>query len=156
MASALRILLAEDNPGDVYLVEEALKRQSIAHKLTVVNDGDRAWKSIEAAETGGTEGFDLFMFDLNLPARPGLELLARIRRSRGRISKAPVVIVTSSNSTRDRTAAARGGADYYFCKPSKLDDFLKLGSIIQQLWLASTADNKTAGSNIPGRNEENQ
>ena len=137
MSSALRILLAEDNPGDVYLVEEALKRQSLAHELTVVNDGDRAWKSIEAAENSEARGFDLFMFDLNLPARPGLELLARIRRSRGKISKAPVVIVTSSNSMKDRTAAAWGGADYYFCKPLKLDEFLKLGPIIEKLWLAS-------------------
>jgi CheY-like chemotaxis protein len=137
----LRILLAEDNPGDIYLVEEALKRQSIAHELTVVTDGELAWKSIESADKAG-DGFDLYMLDLNLPARPGLELLTRIRKSRGKISTAPVVIVTSSNSTRDRAAAARAGADYYFCKPSKLEEFLKLGHIIQELWLASLAGGK--------------
>ena len=146
MGPALRILLAEDNPGDVFLVEEALNRQSIAHEITVVSDGERAWKSIEAADAAGGGAFDLFMLDLNLPVRPGLELLARIRRSRGRISKAPVVIVTSSNSTRDRNAAARGGADYYFCKPSKLEEFLKLGPILEQLWIASTMHFESASS----------
>jgi len=133
MREGLRILLAEDNPGDVFLFEEALKRHAISHELTVATDGEGAWKWIEAAETAQA-GFDLFVLDLNLPVRPGLELLARIRSSHGKMSRAPVVIMTSSNAMRDRSAAAHGGADYYFCKPSNLDEFLKLGSIVQQLW----------------------
>ena len=70
----------------------------------------------------------------------------------GIVSKAPVVIVTSSNSTRDRNAAARGGADYYFCKPSKLEEFLKLGPILEQLWIASTTHFESASSDRPARN----
>ena len=135
MARAMRILLAEDNPGDVFLVKRALRRHLAAeHELVVANDGDAAWKLIESAEKNTAESFDLFIVDLNLPVRPGLEVLARIRRCHGKMSRAAVVIVTSSSSRPDREAAWRGGADYYFCKPSDLESFLTLGVIVRDLW----------------------
>ena len=138
MGRALRILLAEDNPGDVYLIKEALNRHSPEHELLVATDGGSAWKLIEAAEKPRARKFDIFMLDLNLPTRPGLELLARVRSSRGRMSRALIVIVTSSNAAQDRSAAAQGGADYFFCKPSNLDAFLQLGAIVRRLWAERT------------------
>jgi chemotaxis family two-component system response regulator Rcp1 len=40
--NALQILLAEDNPGDVLLVETALEEYQIVHELRVVQDGEEA------------------------------------------------------------------------------------------------------------------
>ena len=139
MGRALRILLAEDNPGDVFLVREALRRNFIEHELTVAKDGRSAWDLIEAADGSGTEGFDIFMLDLNLPARTGLELLSRIRGGRGNIADALIVILTSSNWSKDRMSAERDGADYYFLKPSTLDGLLQIGNIIAQLWSERSA-----------------
>lgn len=144
MRRALRILLAEDNPGDVYLVKEAFKTHSLEHELIVAGDGGVAWQLIEEADQPRTQGFDIFMLDLNLPVRTGLELLARIRSSRRKMSRAVVVIVTSSNATGDRNAAISGGADFYFCKPSTLDGFLQLGSIVKELWGARSASGRRA------------
>jgi two-component system, chemotaxis family, response regulator Rcp1 len=138
MSRACRILLAEDNPGDVYLVREALNRQSLFYELLVATDGERAWTMIEAADAGKIEGFDICMLDLNLPVRPGLEVLTRIRSCRGPMAQALVVIVTSSNLTQDRVATSRDGADYYFCKPSNLHSFLQLGEIVSGLWAGRT------------------
>ena len=39
---SLQILLAEDNPGDVFLVREALHVHNIDHQLHVVTDGEQA------------------------------------------------------------------------------------------------------------------
>ena len=130
------ILLAEDNPGDVFLVKHALERHSVEHELTIAADGQSAWKFIDAATASPANAFDIFLLDLNLPIRSGLELLARIRLSSGKIAQAIIVIVTSSNSPHDRAAAVDGGADHYFCKPSNLDGFLELGAIVKQLWIA--------------------
>ena len=142
MDRALRMLLAEDNPGDVFLVKESLNRHSLKHNLTVASDGERALKLIEAAENSPSEAFDIFVLDLNLPLRPGLELLARIRKCDGPLNNALIVVVTSSYSIGDRNAASALGADYYFCKPANLDAFLQLGSIIQQLWSAKVSREK--------------
>lgn len=141
MRQAVRILLAEDNPGDVFLVKQALKRHSIEHELTIAKDGQQAWKLIEASEQPAAGTFDIVMLDLNLPVRPGSELLARIRTSSGELSRVLVVILTSSNSPHDRNAALRDGADYYFCKPSDYEAFLQLGAITKELW--DTRDGKT-------------
>jgi DNA-binding response OmpR family regulator len=89
---------------------------------------------IEAAETNQRRVFTFFLLDLNLPAHAGLELLARIRRS-PLMARMPVVIVTSSDAVRDRMSIEKSGADYYFCKPSRLETFLELGSIVQRLWV---------------------
>ena len=141
----LRILLAEDNPGDVFLVKEALRRQGIEHTLTLATNGQAAWELIEAAEHRPAAGYDLFMIDLNLPSRPGVELVARIRSSPTSMGHAPVVIVTSSSAPRDRSAADRAGANYYFCKPSNFAQFLKLGSIVEQLTVDSHAGSVSGG-----------
>jgi chemotaxis family two-component system response regulator Rcp1 len=132
--SALRILLAEDNPGDVFLVKEALTKHSVDCELIVANDGQEAWQLIEAEDRSGARGFDICLLDLNLPGRPGVEIAARIRRCGGDLSRALIILVTSSTWTQDRNAAGSCGADYYFCKPSHLDGFLELGSVIRSLW----------------------
>jgi CheY-like chemotaxis protein len=150
MARAMRILLAEDNPGDVFLVKKALKRHlAVEHELVVANDGDAAWKLIESAEGTPPAGFDLFIIDLNLPVRPGLEVLARIRRCRGKMSRAIVLVVTSSSSVPDREAARR--ADYYFCKPSDLESFLKLGVVVRDLWNVQVEEKTSKTKRRAGR-----
>ena len=147
MGRALRILLAEDNPGDVFLVKEALNRHSLEHELTVAGDGEAAWALIERADTPQGRNFDIVLLDLNLPVRSGLELLNRIRSGRRNMVRALVVIVTSSNSPVDRAGAAEGGADYYFCKPSHFEEFLQLGSVIKEL-CAARAPKKTTRTGL--------
>src|SRR3954453_6702788 len=68
----IRILLAEDNQGDVILVEEALAEHKIAHELHVVSDGAEALNFV--AEMGNGDGPpcpDVLLLDLNLPKVDG-------------------------------------------------------------------------------------
>jgi CheY-like chemotaxis protein len=151
-SAALRILLAEDNPGDVYLVKEALRLHSIEYELVLAESGLSAWQLIEGAQSDRAKGFDICILDLNLPVRDGLELTARIRGSDGAQPRTLIVIMSSSNSARERDAALQAGADYYFCKPSSLDEFLRFGAILQDLWTTRQKEaQKREGEN---RNEQ--
>jgi CheY-like chemotaxis protein len=134
MGPTLRILLAEDNPGDVFLIKEALKRHCRDFELTVAADGKAALELIQAAETSHGKTYNFFLLDLNLPARHGIELLAQIRRSSSTRCRFPVVIVTSSNAARDYKSSHDAGADYFFCKPSDYEEYLQLGMIVERLW----------------------
>ena len=148
-SAALRILLAEDNPGDVYLVKEALRQHSIEHELILAEDGVSAWKLVDGVASDGAKGFDICILDLNLPVRDGLEIAARIRGGDGGRPPTLILIMSSSNSVRERNAALEAGADYYFCKPSNLEEFLGFGAILQDLWKARQKQAPTKGGENP-------
>ncbi|MBV8833946.1 MAG: response regulator [Acidobacteriaceae bacterium] len=131
-AELVRVLLAEDNPGDVLLVREALKLQPFQSELTVQPDGERMLGFIDQIEAGQQPCPDIILLDLNLPRRTGEILLERIRQSKPCL-KVPIVIVTSSGSPRDREIAERLGANRYFQKPSDYEKFMHLGSVIREL-----------------------
>jgi two-component system response regulator len=129
----LRILLAEDNLGDVLLVQYALKTYEIPHELQVVRDGDEALAIIE--HMGGPDGIpcpDLILLDLNLPKVDGSEVLSRFRKH-PQCAQVPVIVMTSSDAHRDRERMAQFGIARYFRKPSDLNAFLKLGAVVVEV-----------------------
>ena len=132
MSLSLTILLAEDNPGDVYLVRRALERHGFADlDLVVVDDGEAALRYMDRVDSDDALlAPDLAMLDLNLPRATGNRILARIRDSR-RCAGIPIIIVTSSDSSIDRAAAAELGATSYFQKPVDLAGFMQLGRVVR-------------------------
>ena len=126
----LRILLIEDNPADVYLIREALKENNVECTLHVAADGKDALEMLNRGLPGGAR-LDLIILDLNLPRHDGLEILDRLRdMGKGSI---PVVVLTSSDSPRDRQTAIDLGAIRYLRKPSGLEQFLSLGLVFRDL-----------------------
>src|SRR5438093_11784374 len=67
-ATPIQILLAEDNPGDVFLIREALREQGLEYELSVVEDGEEAVSCVcrEGVYAGGARP-DLMLLDLNRP-----------------------------------------------------------------------------------------
>jgi CheY-like chemotaxis protein len=122
------ILLAEDNPADVYLIREALREHSVDCALLVAADG----KDVMALLSGEGAPPDLIILDLNLPRHDGIEILQRVRATDG-MAHIPVVVLTSSDSPRDRLVATQLGATRYIKKPSSLDQFLDLGAVFKEL-----------------------
>jgi CheY-like chemotaxis protein len=132
MSSPITILLAEDNPGDVFLVRRALEKHGLRDvELIVVEDGQAALRYIERVD-GDDSVFSpaLALLDLNLPRATGSRILLRIRQSR-RCGAIPIIIVTSSDSPLDREAAAQLGATGYFQKPGDLAGFMHLGQVVR-------------------------
>jgi CheY-like chemotaxis protein len=129
----LTILLAEDNPGDVFLVRRALEKQGIPFDLVVVEDGQAALHFLDRADADDTVPRpDIALVDLNLPRATGGRILLHIRQSL-RCATIPVIVVTSSDSPLDHEAAAKLGANHYFQKPGDLAGFMHLGVIVRRL-----------------------
>ncbi|HEX4227335.1 MAG TPA: response regulator [Bryobacteraceae bacterium] len=126
----LRIFLAEDNRADVYLVELALKEEDLQFILCLASDGEAALKIV--ATFGETEPApDIALLDLNLPRHDGDQVL-RSLRNHPRCACTPIIIMTSSDSVRDRDTAQRYQA-VFFTKPSDLSGFLELGRLVKTL-----------------------
>jgi CheY-like chemotaxis protein len=131
-----RILLAEDNDGDVFLVRRALEKRGLLHELVVAHNGEEALIWLDAhADSHSTyphrDAPDLILLDLNLPRVDGGQLLSHIRKSDS-FSRTPVIVLTSSDSPKDRQMAMELGANLYFRKPTDLASFMDLGRIIEE------------------------
>ena len=127
------VLLADDNPSDVYLIREALREHAVDCTLHVVSDGKDAL-ALVSGETGNAEtaSISLIILDLNLPRHDGIEILQKLRQSMA-FERVPVVVLTSSDSPRDWVQANELGVARYLRKPSSLEEFLGLGAIFKEL-----------------------
>jgi two-component system, chemotaxis family, response regulator Rcp1 len=126
-----RILLIEDNPADVHLIREALTEKEVAYDLDTIDDGEVAREHISAIEAGRKPRPDIILLDLNLPKVTGDVLLKRIRQSAS-MADIPVMVLTSSDSPRDRTLAEKLGASAYIRKPSNLEEFMAIGENVRR------------------------
>ncbi len=126
------ILIAEDNPGDVRLLLEALRPHFAKFDLHVVDDGDKALKFFSALEGSSPKPPDLILLDLNLPKTDGREVLRSIKRT-PLIQQVPVIVLSSSDSPKDRADTVELGAERFIRKPSTLDEFLEIGAIAREL-----------------------
>ena len=131
--SVLNVLLAEDNPGDILLVKEALAHYHISHELYVVRDGGEALAFLHRmGETGSVPCPDVLLLDLNLPRVDGPEILVEFRKNPGCIHT-PVIVISSSDTHKDRQRMDALGVNCYFRKPSDLEEFLKLGAVVRRV-----------------------
>ena len=127
------VLLVEDSPADIYIVRESLKKHLKSFQLEVIQDGEKAFDAIAAAESNeNTTTPALCILDLNLPKRSGKEILKRIRGS-PKFANVPVLIFTSSDSPVDRAETAQLGATAYFRKPHDLEEFMCIGKVVQSV-----------------------
>jgi DNA-binding response OmpR family regulator len=126
-----RILLVEDNPADVHLIREALTEKQIPCDLETIDDGEVAAAHISDIEAGHKARPDIVLLDLNLPKVTGDVLLKRIRQSSS-MADVPVIVLTSSDSPRDRNQAEKLGASAYIRKPSNLEEFMAIGDHVRR------------------------
>ena len=134
-----RIVLVEDAEPDVFLVREALERDGLEFELEVLDDGEKAVDFIDRIDQDpGIRRPNLLLLDLNLPKKSGGQVLERVRQSPV-CAHVPVVILTSSDSPMDKARAAQYKATEYFKKPSKWDEFMRLGPLVRDLLVEGAA-----------------
>lgn len=122
----VEILLIEDNPGDVVLMQEAFKEAEVLHRLSVASNGDAALALLRCEnEYKNAARPNLILLDLNLPGQDGQEVLAEIRHDK-HLDEIPVVVLTSSENDTDEVECYRLKANRYITKPTQFDDFIDI------------------------------
>ena len=135
MTDKHKILLIEDNPGDVRLTQEALKDAKVRNKLHVVRDGVEALAFLRReGKYAGAPHPDLILLDLNLPRKNGREVLAEIKKDPN-LRRIPVVILTVSQAEEDVLKTYDLHANCYITKPVDLDQFMTVVQSIEDFWL---------------------
>ena len=127
-----RILLVEDNPGDVRLTMEAFRDSKLENPLDVVKDGIEALAYLN----GTVEALpDLILLDLNLPRMDGRELLAAIKHDE-RLKTIPVVVLTTSKADQDVLGSYALQASCFITKPVDFNKFTEVVKAIDRFWLS--------------------
>jgi CheY-like chemotaxis protein len=131
-----RILLVEDDPGNVRLAQEAFKESAAPPLLDVVDNGEDAMAFLRGqGRYGDAVRPDLILLDLNLPKKNGHEVLVEIK-SDTRLRCIPVIILTTSSNEQDVIHTYNNSGNCYITKPADLDDFMRVIGMIERFWLS--------------------
>jgi chemotaxis family two-component system response regulator Rcp1 len=133
----VEILLVEDEPASVRLVQEALKGSRVALHLNVAHDGEQALAIVRregpfAAATAP----DLILLDLHLPKMDGFAVLNELKQDAA-FRCIPVIVLTTSSTTADIQHCYALGANAYVVKPRSLAQVLTVISSIADFWCAA-------------------
>ena len=129
------ILLVEDNPGDVELIEEALQSGRVLNRISVAEDGEAAVAFLNREKNyENAPRPDLIMLDLNLPKKSGFEVLAEVKGN-PELAGVPVVILTTSKAERDIVKGYSLHANCFVSKPVDVEEFLSVVRATGEFWL---------------------
>ena len=119
----IEVLLAEDNEGDARLIKEIVSRCSVAVRITVAEDGEKAL----ALLADPLFKPDLIITDMNMPKVAGPALLKR-----SNANGIPVVVFSSSTNPADKAEALKLGARECVEKPIDLDEYTE--TLWKMIW----------------------
>lgn len=135
MGHPVEILIVEDNPGDVRLMQEAMRDSKVLNQIHVVEDGVAAMAYLHRdGEYADAPCPDLIMLDLNLPMKDGREVLEEVKED-PELRRIPVVILTTSGAEDDILRTYNHHANCYITKPIDLKQFIKVVRAIENFWL---------------------
>jgi two-component system, chemotaxis family, response regulator Rcp1 len=133
----IHILLVEDNPADVNMMQETLEESDVAATLHVVSDGEEAMAFLNReGKFAAAPRPDLVLLDIGLPKKNGLEVLSEIKGDPA-LLRIPVIILTTSKAEEDILKSYDLHANSYITKPVHLDGFLQLVRLLKEFWFGT-------------------
>lgn len=131
----VKILLVEDNEGDIVLTLEAMKALQLSNCIQIARDGEEAMQYLQKeGRFENAETPDLVLLDINLPRMNGKEVLAQIKNDEF-LMTIPVVMLTTSDSEKDILESYQNHANCYITKPAGYKKFINVVSMIKDFWI---------------------
>jgi CheY-like chemotaxis protein len=129
----IKILLIEDNEGDILLTKEAFEESRIINTITALKDGSEAIRFFETLRNA-EDAPDLVLLDVNLPKVSGHEVLLFIKNSE-KYKSIPVIMLTTSSSEKDILKSYNNHVNCYITKPVEVADFMEAITKIEDFWI---------------------
>ena len=127
----IKILLVEDNEGDIVLTQEALKDGRIKNNIIIARDGVEALALLDSGESLP----DLILLDINLPKLNGLEVLTAIKTDL-RLKTIPVIMLSTSDEQNDILTSYYNYANCFITKPVDFNRFIDVVRTIETFWIS--------------------
>jgi CheY-like chemotaxis protein len=133
-----RVLVAEDDPSDVFFLRRAFSLAGLPAALHFVRDGQEAIDYLEGGKQFSDRDAyplpDLMLLDLKMPRLNGFDVLDWLRSKPG-LNRLLVAVLTSSDQPQDINRAYDLGANSYLLKPHSAEQLADLIKHVQKYWL---------------------
>ena len=132
------ILLAEDEPSDVFLMKRALKTAQITNPLQVACNGQEAIDYLsgkgEFADRARFPIPSIVFLDLKMPYKSGFDVLEWVR-TQPHLDQTLVMVLTSSSEERDIAQCYKLGARTFLVKPPNAAQLVELMRSLKEFWI---------------------
>jgi CheY-like chemotaxis protein len=122
------ILVAEDDPDDRLLIEQAFMSGDLSNNLFFVQDGEELLDYLFGRQRYSANGSTMplcIVLDLKMPRKDGREVLQEIRKN-PEYANLPILVFSTSDSEYDRQYCAKLGVSDYITKPDSYSGLLAL------------------------------
>jgi CheY-like chemotaxis protein len=131
------VLIVEDDPNDVRLLQRALRDNAITNPVKFMQDGQEAISYLEGAgQYSDREAYPypgLLIIDLKMPRKSGMEVLIWLK-DHPECYVIPAIIFTSSDQLIDVKLSYGHGANSYIVKPGTFEELKRTIRIIFEYW----------------------
>lgn len=130
------ILVADDDPDDRMLLQDALEESEVDGQIQFVKNGQELLDFLRASverDASGAARPALVLLDLNMPRKDGREALREIK-SDARLRSTPVVVLTTSKAEEDVVGCYNSGANSYIVKPMSFEGLVEVVNTLGSYW----------------------
>ncbi len=133
----ITILVADDDPDDRLMMEEALEESRLANDLHFVEDGEELMDYLyhrgKYEERKDSPRPKLLLLDLNMPKKDGREALKEIKAD-SNLRQIPIVVLTTSKAEEDIYRSYDLGVNSFITKPVTFDSLVELMKNLGKYW----------------------
>jgi len=134
---SITILMAEDDPDDRMLVQDALKASRLINDLHFVEDGEELMEYLQRrgkfANLANAPLPGLILLDLHMPKKDGREALKDIK-SDPRLKRIPIVVLTTSKAEEDIFRSYDLGVNSFIVKPISFESLVYVMKVMAKYW----------------------
>ena len=119
------IAMIEDDEGHARLIEKNIRRAGISNEIVPLKDGASALAFLLGPDGSGEVNLGrrlLILLDLNLPDMTGVDILTKVKAN-AHLKRTPVVVLTTTDDSREIKTCYDLGANVYVIKPLDYDGF---------------------------------
>lgn len=133
----ITILVADDDPDDRLLLEDALEETHLAENVKFVQDGEELMDYLlvngKYNDASSYPRPDLILLDLNMPRKDGREALKEIK-SNPQLRPIPIVVLTTSKAEEDVFRSYDLGVNSFISKPVSYEGLVELVHKLGRYW----------------------
>ena len=133
----ITILMADDDPEDRMLTEEAFEEVRLANDLHFVEDGeelmDYLYRRGKYAALSTSPFPGLILLDLNMPRKDGREALREIKAEPA-LRRIPIVVLTTSRTEEDIYRTYDLGVSSFITKPVTFEGLVDVMKVLSKYW----------------------